>query len=188
MASDQKSAFTEAEQAEIKVVFDSFDTDKSGRIDATELQSALKNLKVYKSPEQVQALIKEVDKDMNGTVEFNELLDIVYNIKNGKESAFTKIYTKQKDLIKIQTATGGQHSFAEEEMAAFANHISQCLSGDADCKYLLPVNPVGLDLCKKVDDGVLLAKFINIAVPETIDERALNKPKPGAKLSVFPDK
>jgi len=33
----------------------------------------------------------------------------------------------------------------------------------------------GLDLCKKVKDGLLIAKFVNVAIPDTIDERALNK-------------
>jgi plastin-1 len=36
-----------------------------------------------------------------------------------------------------------------------------------------------------VYDGLLLSKFINIAIPGTIDERALNKQKGAAKLSLF---
>jgi len=184
MASEVKGGFSESEMTEMKAVFASFDKDGSGTIDARELQTALKNLKMYKSEEQVKSLIKEVDKNMNNTIEFSEFLDIVYNVKQGKESAFSKIYTKQRDLIKVKTATG-QHSFAEEEMAAFANHISQCLSNDVDCKYLVPVDPSGLELCKKVNDGVLLAKFINVAVKDTIDERALNKRKGATPLSLF---
>ena len=59
----------DSEIAEIKAVFDSFDTDKSGSIDEKELTQALKTLKLYQSAKQVQELLAEVDKDKNGTIE-----------------------------------------------------------------------------------------------------------------------
>ncbi len=37
---------------------ESFDTDKNGHIDANEVQQVLKNLKMFKSVDQVKALIK----------------------------------------------------------------------------------------------------------------------------------
>src|SRR4051794_20703307 len=49
----------------------------------------------------------------------------------------------------------------------------------------MPINPAGLDLCKAVGDGLLLAKFINVAVKETIDPRALNLKKGEKALSRF---
>lgn len=174
--------FTQAELDQFKKEFDSFDADHNGYIDHKELSLVLKNLKLYKSEEQCKSLVKEVDQNQNGTIEFKEFLDVVHNVREGKESAFQLVYTKQKDLIQYKTASGGQHSFAEEEMAAFAEHITQCLTPDAECKYLMPINPVGTDLCNKVKDGILLAKFINLAVKDTIDERALNKRKGGKEL------
>jgi plastin-3 len=39
----------------------------------------------------------------------------------------------------------------------------------------VPVNPEGGDLYHKVQDGLVICKLINLAVPETIDERAINK-------------
>lgn len=184
MSDNKEIQLSENDKAEVKAVFDSFDKDKSGTIDAAELQFALKNLKLYKNQDQVMSLIKEVDKNMDNVIDFNEFLDIVNNIKHGKETAFTKVYSKQKNLIQVKTLTGS-HSYAPEEMAAFSEHLSECLKGDADCKYLLPIQSEGLDLCKKVGDGVLLAKFINIAVRDTIDERALNKRKNNQPLSLF---
>jgi len=50
---------------------------------------------------------------------------------------------------------------------------------------LMPIETKGTDLCKKVYDGLLLSKFINVAIPGTIDERALNKVKGAGKLSLF---
>jgi len=38
----------------------------------------------------------------------------------------------------------------------------------------MPIDPNSMDLCKKVKDGVLLAKFINMIEPDTIDWRAVN--------------
>jgi len=184
MSDNKEIQLTENEKAEVKAVFDSFDKDKSGTIDAQEMQFALKNLKLYKNPEQVTQLIKEVYKNMDNVIDFNEFLDIVNNIKHGKETAFTKVYSKQKNLITMKTLTGS-HSYAPEEMAAFSEHMSESLKNDAECKYLLPISSEGLDLCKKVGDGVLLAKFINIAVRDTIDERALNKRKNNQPLSLF---
>jgi hypothetical protein len=171
---------------EYKEVFASFDTDNSGTIDGKELASALKNLKMYTSAKQVEDLMKEVDKDGNGTIEFNEFLDIVINIKSGKASGggFGRVYSKQKELIQVK-GHSGTHSFSQEEMDAFSEHLNNCLSGDSELKHLLPIQEGKTDLCTKVRDGLLLAKFINLAVKDTIDERALNKPKGGKELSLF---
>lgn len=107
-------------------------------------------------------------------------------IKEGKggKYEFAKVYSKQKELIQVQ-GHSGVHSFSEEEMSAFAEHMNQCLKDDKDLKHLLPVETKGTDLCRKVYDGLLLSKFINVAIPGTIDERALNKCKPPAKMSLF---
>ena len=40
----------------------------------------------------------------------------------------------------------------------------------------------GSDMYEKIDDGILLCKMINLAAPDTIDERVINK---GQKLSIF---
>jgi len=100
----------------------------------------------------------------------------VLAIKSGKGSnlKFAKVYSKQKELVQVQ-GFAGVHSFAEEEMAAFSEHLNQCLGGDKDLKHLMPLEAKGMDLCRKVKDGLLIAKFVNVAIPDTIDERALNK-------------
>jgi plastin-1 len=77
------------------------------------------------------------------------------------------------------------HSFAEEEVSAFSEHLNLSLQGDADVSHLVPIDPKGLDLCKKVRDGILLSKFINVAVKDTIDTRALNLRKGGKDISLF---
>jgi hypothetical protein len=106
------------------------------------------------------------------------------DLRQGKTSGFHAVYTKQKDLISVKGHTG-THAYAEEEVAAFAEHLNAYLEGDADVAHLLPINPSGLDLAKKVRDGLLLAKFINVAVKDTIDTRALNLRKGGKDISLF---
>eukprot|EP00457_Paulinella_chromatophora_P002446 gb/GEZN01002451.1/.p1 GENE.gb/GEZN01002451.1/~~gb/GEZN01002451.1/.p1 ORF type:complete len:690 (+),score=115.29 gb/GEZN01002451.1/:57-2072(+) len=180
-----KMQLSDAEKQEANKVFRSIDTDGSGSIDSTELCTALKNLKMYESDKQVENLLKEVDKDGNNTVEFPEFLDIVLNCKlHGAGSGFATVYSKQKELVHIMSKDGGTHSFSVEEMSAFSEHLNDSLKNDPDCKHLLPIAGDGKDLTVKVKDGILLSKFINVAVANTIDRRALNLPKKGA-LSLF---
>jgi plastin-1 len=184
---ESKSPFSETELVELKSHFSTFDTNGDGKIDTTELTLVLKQLKLYNSPKQVEDLIREVDKDGNGTIEYAEFLDIVNHIKTGRASAatgFAHVYTKQKELIQVKGAAG-VHSYSEEEMAAFSEHFNNCLSGDADVKHLLPIDEKGMDLCRKVKDGLILAKFINLCVKDTIDIRAVNLPKATKPLSTF---
>jgi len=143
-------------------------------------------LKLYESDAQVTTLIKEVDLNKSGAIDFHEFLDVVLAIKSGKATGgFAKVYSKQKELIQV-AGHSGVHSFAEEEVSAFSEHLNQSLKDDPDLKHLLPIETKGLDLCKKVKDGLLIAKFINVAVPDTIDPRALNKVGAGKKeLTLF---
>ena len=89
------------------------------------------------------------------------------------------------DMIQVKGHTG-VHSYSPEETAAFSEHFNIYLSNDPDLSHLLPINSASDDLLTKVHDGLLLAKFINITVKDTIDTRALNRLKPGGKeLSLF---
>lgn len=68
---------------------------------------------------------------------------------------------------------------------AFCEHINNCLGKDAFCKEMgyVPMVPDSEDLYKKISDGVVLCKLINLATPDTIDERALNFPTAGKALN-----
>ncbi|XP_061172568.1 uncharacterized protein LOC133181934 isoform X2 [Saccostrea echinata] len=57
---------------EAKSVFDEFDRDKNGKIDALELGSALRMLGLNPTMKEVTDMISEVDNDGNGTIEFEE--------------------------------------------------------------------------------------------------------------------
>jgi len=92
--------------------------------------------------------------------------------------------SKQHDrnAEKIEGAMGAQHMVLNEEQAAFSDWINNNLRHDKDVGHLLPLNDSGSDLYTSMDDGILLCKMINLASPDTIDERVINKAE---KLSIF---
>ncbi|KAK8689290.1 hypothetical protein V6N13_088012 [Hibiscus sabdariffa] len=65
----------------------------------------------------------------------------------------------------------------ESEKATYVRHINIYLADDPFLKQFLPLDPATNDLFDLAKDGVLLCKLINVAVPGTIDERAINTKK-----------
>ncbi|ETV98398.1 hypothetical protein H310_09086 [Aphanomyces invadans] len=96
-------------------------------------------------------------------------------------SQLATIVQKHLTINESHSATGGVHSYSEEEKAAFAEHINHCLSGDDHLPYL-PMDTSSNALFTSVTDGILLCKLINQAVPDTIDFRAVNIK---AKLNLY---
>jgi hypothetical protein len=65
-------------------------------IDAAEVTSALKHLGEYLSPKQVTSLIKEVDTNGNGQIEFGEFIYMVGQIRLGKINVLGKMVSSNK--------------------------------------------------------------------------------------------
>lgn len=84
--------------------------------------------------------------------------------------------TNSANVHKVGGATDSTtHSFSDEEKVAFADYINGALKGDKDIANLLPINIDDMSLFTAVSNGILLCKLINDAVPDTIDERVINK-------------
>jgi len=92
--------------------------------------------------------------------------------------------SKQHDRngVKINGEMGATHMVLHEEQAAFADWINNHLGHDPDIKHLLKLANDGSDIYEKMDDGVILCKMINLAAPDTIDERVINK---GQQIPIF---
>ncbi|KAJ4907660.1 Fimbrin-3 [Raphanus sativus] len=76
--------------------------------------------------------------------------------------------------MSLQRSTTIVHTINQSEKAFYVHHINRYLGDDLLLKTFLPLDPDTNDLYELVKDGVLLCKFINVAVPGTIDERAIN--------------
>ncbi|XP_022782444.1 plastin-3-like [Stylophora pistillata] len=179
------------ELAEIRESFDQFDSDKNGHITTSEIGEVMKALGESIPGYKIRDIIKEVDLNENGTVEFNEFLEI-YKKNSKKFSAGTEFKKLIKKTEKVEisggtsesSAEGTKHTFSEAEKVAFVDWINTALQDDAEAKAYLPMDPATQDLFVKINDGIILCKMINLSVPDTVDERAINKPK-GGNLTIF---
>ncbi|MBA0674454.1 hypothetical protein Goari_016050, partial [Gossypium aridum] len=75
------------------------------------------------------------------------------------------------------TTTTFHHAINESEKASYVAHINNYLAEDKFLKDFLPIDPATDALFDLAKNGVLLCKLINVAVPGTIDERAINTKK-----------
>ncbi|XP_022758962.1 fimbrin-5-like isoform X2 [Durio zibethinus] len=75
------------------------------------------------------------------------------------------------------TTTTFHHAINESEKASYVAHINSYLAEDKFLKNFLPIDPATDALFDLAKNGVLLCKLINVAVPGTIDERAINTKK-----------
>ena len=81
--------------------------------------------------------------------------------------------------------TGTTHPINEEERAEFTKHINSVLAGDPLVGSLLPFPTDTFQIFDECRDGLVLSQLINDSVPDTIDIRVLNIPKPGKTLNNF---
>lgn len=77
------------------------------------------------------------------------------------------------------------HTINEDERTEFTRHINAVLAGDPDIGNRLPFPTDTFEMFDECKDGLVLAKLINDSVPDTIDERVLNRPKGAKKLNAF---
>ncbi|XP_069614372.1 plastin-2 [Ranitomeya imitator] len=178
---------TDEEMEELREEFSKIDTDGNGYISPNELNDLFRaaNLPLpgYKLREIIQSLMETGDKNRDGKISFDEFITVIHDLKSSDVAkTFRKAINKKEGICAIggtseQSSAGTQHSYAEEEKYAFVNWINKALEKDSDCKHVIPMNPDTDDLFKAVGDGIVLCKMINLSVPDTIDERAINKKK-----------
>eukprot|EP01063_Lacrimia_lanifica_P012942 TRINITY_DN19636_c0_g1_i1.p1 TRINITY_DN19636_c0_g1~~TRINITY_DN19636_c0_g1_i1.p1 ORF type:complete len:1003 (+),score=390.04 TRINITY_DN19636_c0_g1_i1:60-3068(+) len=74
VAGAQKKTFTSAEKEEIRVVFETFDKDASGKVDSAELGEIAKSLGVELGEDDIAQTLKQLDTDADGKLSFDEFL------------------------------------------------------------------------------------------------------------------
>jgi len=68
---------TDAQKKRFKAAYDSFDEDKSGSIDASELGALMKKLGENPTPAEVEAILTEFDSDGDGVISYEEFLGMI---------------------------------------------------------------------------------------------------------------
>ncbi|CAM5166779.1 unnamed protein product [Natator depressus] len=185
MASSTQISKDELE--ELREAFAKVDLNSNGFICDYELHELFKEANLplpgYKVREIIQNLMIDSDKNKDGKISFEEFVFIFQELKSSEiAKTFRKAINRKEGICAIGgtselSSEGTQHSYSEEEKYAFVNWINKALENDPDCRHVIPMNPNTDDLFKAVGDGIVLCKMINLSVPDTIDERAINKKK-----------
>lgn len=169
-----QSQFTQVELRGLKSKFISVKRE-SGHVtvgDLPRLTVKLKGLNGMLSEEEISAILGSSYPDTSQEIDFEAFLREYLNLqaKAGVKLGSAK---NSSSFLKATTTTL-LHTISESEKASYVAHINSYLREDPFLKKYLPMDPASNDLFNLAKDGVLLCKLINVAVPGTIDERAIN--------------
>lgn len=175
---------------EIREKFNELDLNGDGKLSSTEVGNAFEAVGEKVPGYKLREIVAEVDKNKDGVISFEEFLEVYKQNATKGAGRFKDLLSKREKLVahggtSESSAEGTTHSYSEAENFAFCDWINSALKDDAEaCDRYLPIDASskGTDLFEKVKDGVLLCKMINLSVPDTIDERAINKK---GNLSVY---
>ncbi|XWS75842.1 hypothetical protein CRYUN_Cryun01aG0126600 [Craigia yunnanensis] len=176
-----QSQFTQVELRTLKSKFVSVRTQR-GRVTVGDLPPAFAKLKAFSemfNENEIRTILGESNSDMGEEIDFEAFLRAYLNLQ-GRANA--KSGGSKSSFLKATTTT--VHHVNESEKASYVAHINSFLAEDKFLKSFLPIDPATNALFDLAKNGVLLCKLINIAVPGTIDERAINTKKPHLVLGL----
>ncbi|PWZ27754.1 Fimbrin-5 [Zea mays] len=171
--------FTQVELRSLKAKFVSLKRD-SGHVTTKNLPAMMKKLRGLNevvSVEEIAAFLSESYPDSDQEIEFESFLREYLNLQarmSAKEGGAGGGRGGKSSFLKSSTTTL-LHNLNQAEKSSYVAHINTYLREDPFLKKYLPMDPSGNQLFDLIRDGVLLCKLINVAVPGTIDERAINK-------------
>ncbi|XP_035999185.1 plastin-3-like [Fundulus heteroclitus] len=174
---------TKEEEEEMREAFAKVDLDHNGYISDYELGELLKEAGHAQPGYMVREILQKLDRNKDNKISFDEFVAIVKELKGSQVAkTFRKAINRKEGILAIGgtselSSEGTQHSYSEEERYAFVNWINTALEKDPDCQHVLPMDPNTDALFTTVGDGIVLCKMINLSVPDTIDERTINKKK-----------
>lgn len=174
--SDQglQSHFTQVELRGLKKKFMSI-KNQNGKVtveDLPPLMVKLKGLVSMFNEEQIRGILIESYPDLGSEIDFEGFLREYLNLQG--RAAEKSGNSKQSSSFLKATTTTLLHTIGQSEKVLYVVHINSYLGDDPFLKQFLPLDPDSNDLFNLAKDGVLLCKLINVAVPGTIDERAIN--------------
>ncbi|KAF5728437.1 hypothetical protein HS088_TW21G00584 [Tripterygium wilfordii] len=176
LVSDQwlQSQFTQFELRSLNSKFLSIKS-QHGKVTVDDLPPLMEKLKAFSSmftEDEIRSFLNETYSDMSTEIDFEGFLKIYLNLQG--RAAEKKGGSKNSSSFLKAATTTLLHTISGSEKASYVAHINSYLRDDPFLKQFLPLDPATNDLFDLVKDGVLLCKLINVAVPGTIDERAIN--------------
>ncbi|KAM3396325.1 fimbrin-1 [Capsicum galapagoense] len=176
IVSDQwlQSQFTQVELRSLKTKFIAVKS-QNGKVTVGDLPALMVKLKAFNemfNEEEIRNILGESGSDANDEIDFENFLKTYLNLQ---ARAAPKVGSSKNSssFLKASTTTL-LHTISESEKASYVAHINSYLRDDPFLKQFLPIDPASNALFDLAKDGVLLCKLINVAVPGTIDERAIN--------------
>lgn len=200
--------FPQNEIFQLQNAFQKLDVDDKGYLDeATVIKAAQQSER--QDYDRVRQALKEVELDSSRRVELEDYVDLISKLRDAptarqrqvsgaaasggyrppSSGSAPPVSHASKPSVggtggKIQLTSGNvTHTINEDERQAFTTHINAVLAGDADIGHLLPFPTDTFEMFDQCKDGLVLAKLINDSVPDTIDERVLNRP--GKKIKTL---
>ncbi|KAK7286742.1 hypothetical protein RJT34_21958 [Clitoria ternatea] len=169
-----QNQFTQVELRSLKTHFMSMRRE-SARLVIADLASKMSRLKVVGenlSEEERASYVQDLYQNTDEEVDFELFLKVYLKLQTFANSR-TGSPKNSSAFLKAATTTL-LHTISESEKASYVAHINNYLAKDEFLKKYLPIDPSTNELFEIAKDGVLLCKLINVAVPGTIDERAIN--------------
>ncbi|KAL6524264.1 Fimbrin-2 [Orobanche gracilis] len=171
-----QNQFTQVELRSLKSSFMSMRRESSSGLQLSELPKKMSRLKYVGdslTEQERAAFLQESYQDLEISVDF-ELFLMVYLKLQTLATERRGSGTKNSSAFLKSPTSSLLHTISESEKASYVAHINNYLVKDEFLKKYLPIDPATNDLFEIAKDGVLICKLINVAVPGTIDERAIN--------------
>lgn len=169
-----QSQFTQVELRTLNSPFVSI-KKRNGKVtvgDMPPLMAKLKALGEIFNEEEISGILSEAGSDMGTEIDFEAFLRAFLNLQ---ARASVKLGNSKHSWSFLKAATTTLlHTISESEKSSYVAHINSYLRDDPFMKQFLPMDPATNALFDLAKDGVLLCKLINVAVPGTIDDRAIN--------------
>ena len=119
-----------SEIRKLKECFMSLDDDGTGSIGLDEIKRPLIGLGLVETVEEVQQLIKLVDEDDSGEIEFNEFMSIISAKDGDNESPITEFF---KNLVNDKYETNDM-AFNNWVLREQRKHLLDAITADSDEK------------------------------------------------------
>ncbi|KAK7276901.1 hypothetical protein RIF29_18049 [Crotalaria pallida] len=167
--------FTQVELRTLKSKFVSLKNQK-GKVTFEDLPPLMVKLKAFRdiyNEDEIRGILGESDENVTKDIDFEAFLRAYLNLqsqvieKQGSSRRLSSSFLKDSITTLL-------HTISDSEQGCYVAHINSYLGDDKFLKQFLPLDPATNDLFDLAKDGILLCKLINVAVPGTIDDRAIN--------------